>query len=288
LFGSGGARRRRVRDDWDWDEAQYQDDYDEPSGQFTRSDWGRDDRRDEGTADRPSRRTRLTLMDLATPLFAYASLLPRDAGGMHPAYGQFRQEVMAALNRIETESAEHGIEREDAVDAIYALCLFLDGQVTSSEWNGKAQWANELLHIVKLQDPEGGINFFRRLDGLGDRRRAVKEICLVCLSLGFEGQYADLEPDQRATKLAEIRQRVLRSMHPTPLDAMDVLFPEAYEIAEPLVDDVPPPPRWWIGASVTILVVSVIAYGALVWAAGGLGDEPAKQLKAISTETAGR
>jgi type VI secretion system protein ImpK len=285
LFGGGDDRRRRPRRDsgFDWDYAQDEpeDDYGEASsGQFTRESWdeapprGRD-------VERPRRRTRQSLMELCTPVFAYASILPRDAGGMHPTYQQFRQEVMTSLQKIETDAPDNGIDREDAQDAIYALCLFLDGEVASSEWTGKMQWANEPLNIVKLQDPEGGVNFFRKLDEMGERRRAVKEIFLVCLAMGFRGKYADLEPTQQAAKLGEIRQRILRTIHPTPLDSMDELFPEGYDPAEPLVDDVPPPPRWWIATSLSLVGVALVVYVILLWAAGGLGDGPAKKLEAV-------
>jgi len=280
LFGRADDRRlrRRSREDYDWDDAQDDEDDDRRSGgRYTRESWDEDTQ-----AQRPKRRQKQTLMDLCTPVLAYSSVLPRDAGGMHPTYAQFRQEVLTALQKIETEAPEHGIDREDAQDAIYALSLFLDEDVATSEWTGKLQWANEPLYAVKLQDPEGGINFFRKLDEMGDRRRAVKEVFLVCLAMGFRGKYAELEPTQQAAKLGEIRQRVLRSIHPTPIDSVDELFPEAYEPAQPLVDDVPPPPKWWITASFGVVFLAVVVYALLLWAAHNAPDEPAKKLKAVT------
>lgn len=285
LFGRADDRRRgrRSRDDYDWDYAQDDADEGDPrqrGGRYTRESW------DDDGSQRPARRQKHTLIDLCTPVLAYSSVLPRDSGGMHPTYSQFRQEVLNALQRIETEAPESGIEREDAQDAIYALSLFLDEDVATSEWTGKTQWANEPLYAVKLQDPEGGINFFRKLDEMGDRRRAVKEVFLVCLAMGFRGKYAELEPAQQAAKLGEIRQRVLRSIHPTPLDGVDELFPEAYEPAQPLVDDIPPPPKWWITASFSVVALAIIIYALLLWAAHGAPDEPAKRLKAVTVSEA--
>jgi len=282
LFGRADdpRRRRRSREDYDWDYAQddaADDGGRQRGGRYTRESWD-----DDGGAQRPARRQKQSLIDLCTPVLAYSSVLPREAGGMHPTYAQFRQEVLAALQKIETEAPESGIDREDAQDAIYALALFLDEDVATSEWTGKLQWANEPLYAVKLQDPEGGINFFRKLDEMGDRRRAVKEVFLVCLAMGFRGKYAELEPSQQAAKLGEIRQRVLRSIHETPLDNVEELFPEAYEPAQPLVDDVPPPPKWWITASFAVVAVAVIVYALLLWAANSAPDEPAKQLKNVT------
>jgi type VI secretion system protein ImpK len=281
LFGSKDDRRRgrRSREDYDWDYAQDEVEDDggrRGGGRYSRESWD-----DDSRTKRPARGQQ-TLIDLCTPVLAYSSVLPRDAGGMHPTYAQFRQEVLAALQKIETEAPESGIDREDAQDAIYALALFLDEDVATSEWTGKLQWANEPLYAVKLQDPEGGINFFRKLDEMGDRRRAVKEVFLVCLAMGFRGKYAELEPAQQAAKLGEIRQRVLRSIHPTPLDNVEELFPEAYEPAQPLMDDVPPPPKWWITASFGVVALAVIVYALLLWAAHNAPDEPAKRLKAVT------
>jgi type VI secretion system protein ImpK len=289
LFGRGDDRRSRrgSREDYDWDYAQDDPRDDEDGGRrggrYTRESWD-----DDSRGQRAARKQKQTLMDLCTPVLAYSSVLPRDAGGMHPTYAQFRQEVLASLQKIETEAPESGVDRDDAQDAIYALSLFLDEDINTSEWTGKMQWANEPLYAVKLQDPEGGINFFRKLDELGDRRKAVKEVFLVCLALGFRGKYAELEPSQQAAKLGEIRQRVLRSIHPTPLDNVEELFPEAYEPAEPLVDDVPPPPKWWITASFGVVALAVIVYVILLWAAHSAPEEAAKSLKDVTVSGSSR
>jgi type VI secretion system protein ImpK len=282
LFGRADdrGRGRRSRADYDWDHAQDDAEAEDGrgrGGRYTRESWD-----DDSRSQRPKRQQKRSLIDLCTPVLAYSSVLPRDAGGMHPTYAQFRQEVLAALQTIESEAPESGIDREDAQDAVYALALFLDEDVATSEWTGKLQWANEPLYAVKLQDPEGGINFFRKLDEMGDRRRAVKEIFLVCLAMGFRGKYAELEPSQQAVKLGEIRQRVLRSIHETPLDNVEELFPEAYEPAQPLMDDVPPPPKWWITASFGVVALAVIVYALLLWAANNAPDVPAKRLKTVT------
>lgn len=290
LFGGGGGDRRRRRarsqdEDFDWDYAQDEREYgdaDEPSGAFTGESWD-DERRERGRRPGRGRKPeRLTLMDLCNPVFAYAAMLPRDPGGMHPSYDQFREQVLTALQRVESEGPNHGIDREDAAEAVYACCLFLDEQVQDSEWTGKLQWSAEPLHIVKLGDPEGGINFFRRLDALGERHREVKEIFLVCLAMGYRGRYAELEPTEQVARIGEIRQKIVRSIYPRPVDSQEVLFPEAYEPPAPLEDDVPPPPRWWWGASLGAVAVSLLLWGILLWAALVAADEPAETLRGVS------
>ncbi len=302
LFSSGRAQhRRRVRqDEFDWAAADDQDDdrprrrggrVDDPEA-YDEEPAPRDDDYDEyGGAPRrrprpQGRSERATLMDLASPIFGYAASLPHDPGGVHPGYPQFRQEVMTALQRFQSEAQEHGIDRQDAEDAQFALAAFMDEQVGTSEWSGKTQWQSEPLNMTLLADPEAGVSFFRKLDAFGDRQRAVKEIYLVCLSMGFRGQYAELDPTQQAARLGEIRQKVLRSIHPEPLDSLDVLFPEAYEPAAPIEDEAPPPPKIWVTLSVVAVVVCI---GLWIWmyvAAGSLPDDATREMKRLAESSA--
>ncbi len=296
LFGGSGERsaRRRARGRdgrMDWGSAQDDeyDDYGEESGYHGDRGYGRDADYEED--DRPRRRAaapagrrreRLRLMDLCTPVFGYAALLPRDSGGIHPGYQQFRKEVLTALQRIESEAADHGIDREDAREAVYALALLMDEQVGESEWSGKLEWFNEPLGMSLLKDPEGGVNLFNRLDSLGERQREVKEIFLVCLSLGYRGKYIEMEPVQQAARIGEIRQRLIRSINPRPIDGRRVLFPEAYSPAFPLEDEAPPPPRWWLVASLGTVAAALGIYILLYWSAGGLPVEPAETIRRLA------
>jgi type VI secretion system protein ImpK len=268
LFGGGTGRRQPRRRGFDWEGVD-----DEPSaggpgeerGYYPEEDSRSTARREKPRSKRPRRKT---LMDLCAPVFGYAAILPADSDEPQPEYEQVRGKIVGALHAIESEATEHDIDPEDAKQAGYALCLFIDGQVAESEWKGKAQWASEPLHIMLQQDPEGGINFFRRLDGFGERERAVKEVFLVCLALGYRGKYAELDPAQQAAKIGELRQKLVREMHPQPLDKRRELFPEAYRPAEGIEDELTPPPRWWLVASLSLVALAVLLYFVLFWVAG--------------------
>lgn len=292
LFGpkraAGGRARRDERFDWgaaedeDYDEAESYDR--EGRREVEEEEYEAAPRRRPGPARRPQRRVRATLMDLCTPVFGFAAILPREAGGIHPGYQQFRQEIRNALQRVESEAPDHGIDREDAREACYALSLFLDEQVAESEWSGKAQWSAEPLSMVLLNDPEGGVNFFAHLERLGDRQRAVKKVYLVCLALGYRGKYAELDPSQQAARIGEIRQKLLRSIQDS-LDGQDVLFPEGYEPAVPMEGQAPPPPRWWLVASFGTVAVTLFLYLVLFWVAGTRPDPAKEKLRNLAHET---
>jgi len=282
--GRGTSRSRR--EGFDWSQADGEDGGEE-GARFDDDSYGEEaPRRSRRSSRKAPSRKRSTLMDLCTPVFGYVALLPQDATAPHPGYPQFRQEVLASIQRIENEAPEHGIELEDARQAAYALCFFLDGQVAGSEWNAKDQCATEPLGIVLQQDAEGGINFFKRLDELGDRHRAVKEVFLVCLALGFRGKYAELEPAQQAAQIGEIRQKLVRSIHPTPMEKLPELFPEGYTPADSIEDEVPPPPRWWLYASLGTVVVAVVVYVVLFLNAGKIADSKRRAVRELLDERA--
>lgn len=210
-------------------------------------------------ATRPPAGPRRDLMSFCQPLFGLAALLPREPGQSQPAYPQFRERVVAGLDAIENEAPRFGIEREDAQQATFALSLFLDEQVADSEWQSRSLWATEPLHLVRLGDPEGGINFFKRLEGLGDRQREVKDVFLTCLALGYRGRFAELEATQQAAQIGLIRQKLVREVLPQPVESRTQLFPEGYQQGTPVAGPSAGAPRWWLiagwGAAALFLVI---------------------------------
>ncbi len=273
--GAASAESRGGKFDWgaldDEDSVDEEPPYDAPARPASRRSRGR----------KSESKRRKNLMDLCTPVFGFASMLPREEGGGEPTYAQFRQEVVESLRRLEQEAEDNGIEREDASAAAYALALFIDEQVLSSAWTAKTNWAAEPLAILIHQDPEGGVNFYRRLDGLGDRQQAAKEVYLVCLALGFRGKFAEMEPAQQAAKIDEIKKGLLREINPSGMDRKEFLFGDAYRDAAPVEDEVPPPPKWWLWASLGIVGFALVVWVLLFWWAGVSPDPAEKVLRGL-------
>ncbi len=291
-LGFGGAAPRRRDRGMDWGDVEEDETpYDEEEDTREEAQPEDGERSHEGERRRPRRpreteRRKLTLMEICMPVYGYAAMLPRDPSGTHPDYDAFRKEILAAIQRIEGEAPEHGIEVEDAREASYALCLFLDEQVVDSEWQGKGRWASEPLHIVLHRDAEGGENFFRRMEELSNRQRAVREVFLVSLALGYRGKYADLDPAQQASRIGEIRQKILRTIHLTPLEKQTVLFPEAYRAATTVVDVAPPAPRWWLMASGATVASVLLLWLILFWVAGWLPRDASEKLRQVRPQPA--
>ncbi len=275
------AASRTERPRFDWGEAESSS----PDETEASANWVGDGAVPAPTARRRAAR-RSSLMELCMPVFAFTAMLPREgeSGGVQPSYETFREQILAALREVEARAGENRIEAEDAAEACYALSLFVDGQVLASEWIGKQQWAAEPLYLVLHQDPAGGVNFFRRLEALGERQKAVKEVYLVCLSLGYRGRYAELDPAEQASQVGALRQRVLREIHTRPLDQRRALFPEAYVETQPVTDQVPPPPRWWLYSSLGVVGLVALVWLALFWVAGRSSLEAEDVVKRLAAQ----
>jgi len=287
MFGGRGKRSRGDRDEarFDWDaadeEGPYEDEEEEAYEERPRRRRGRPPGRAERKKPEPARRS---LLELCTPVFGYAAVLPQEPEGEHPSYQQFRQQVVGALHNIENDAPSHGIEAEDARQACYALSLFMDTYVANSAWNAKGDWAGEPLGIMLQQDPEGGVNFFRRLEAFRDDQKEIREVFLVCLALGFRGKFAEMELNQQATQIAEEKLRLLRQTHPVPLEKQAKLFPAAYRPAQSIQDEIPPPPRWWLITSISVVAVCVLVWALFFWIAGRTSAGPTRLLEERTPE----
>lgn len=248
---------------------------------------GLDDRiRRERSSQVPAAPEVVTLLDLCVPVFGYAALLPTESTGVQPGYQPFRKQVLESLQCIEQEAPAHGIDVQDARDATYALSVLLDSQVADSQWLGRSEWAREPMGRTFHHDPEAGVNFFKKIENFTERQADLKAVYLVCLALGYEGQYAQLQLEERAPQLGEIRRRILRSIHPAPMDRFKRLFPEAYVEAEPIVQTVPAAPGWWWAVSIGTVVLLVLFFLLFSWIAGELPEKPLETMQKVSAWSA--
>jgi type VI secretion system protein ImpK len=148
------------------------------------------------------------------------------------------------------------------------------------------RWAAEPLHIVLHEDPEGGINFFKRMEGLADRQAEVREVYLACLAFGYRGKYAEFETTQQASQLGAVRQRLVREILREPLDKLPQLFPGGYRPAQPPAATGSGTPRWWLFAGIGVAVLSLVLWIVLFVLAGRAPRAAEEAIKPLASTTA--
>ena len=141
-----------------------------------------------------------------------------------PPPDDLQRRIGEMLDRMSRRCRELGIAEEDAVDAKYALCAYIDEQVLASPWPGRNFWVNRPLQLLYFNENTAGEGFFTRLEALrrNPARANVLAIYYACIQLGFVGKYAV----QRGEGLAQLAEAVSLELG-KDLPPPDVLAPHA-------------------------------------------------------------
>ncbi len=109
-----------------------------------------------------------------------------------PSPDVLQRRISTLFDQMLQKTREAGIPDEDANEARYAIAAFTDEQIFRSAWPGRAQWLGQPLQLLYFNENTAGENFFRHMAYLQTQphRLHVLQIFYLCLSLGFQGQYA--------------------------------------------------------------------------------------------------
>ncbi|MFC1661559.1 DotU family type IV/VI secretion system protein [Gemmatimonadota bacterium] len=116
--------------------------------------------------------------------------------------GAFRESVKQWLATGAREGEEVGYPEESIVLAGYAVIAFLDESVLNSSDPMFSEWHRKPLQEETFGEFLGGERFFRNLDDLlrqpdSEDLADLLEVYLLCLTLGFQGQYGAMGPGGR-------------------------------------------------------------------------------------------
>ncbi|MFV2056139.1 MAG: DotU family type IV/VI secretion system protein [Thiohalomonadales bacterium] len=90
--------------------------------------------------------------------------------------------------------------------ARFAVCAWVDEHLMSIDWRYKGEWKNYLLQSKYYGTSNAGVEFYERLSKLGLSRNVVREVYLLCMSIGFRGKYARYED---FTKVISLRDEAI-------------------------------------------------------------------------------
>ena len=114
----------------------------------------------------------------------------------------FRESVKGWLAGAARKSKARGYSEDAIVKAGYAVIAFLDESVLNSSDPMFSEWHRKPLQEEIFGEFLGGERFFRNMEELqreadSDELADVLEVYLLCLALGFQGQYAAMGPAGR-------------------------------------------------------------------------------------------
>lgn len=170
-----------------------------------------------------------TLGRIAGDLFA-TGLAFRDAPeGARPPPSKLRQQLLGQLEELRRDPDARGVASVELEEALFALAAWADETILRTSWSGRDEWQREPLQLQLYRTNRAGDEFYEHLARLRPDQTDAREVYLLCLALGFEGQYAGHEGDRRALMTREYEH--LRAAG----RAVDVagavpLAPPAYEL----------------------------------------------------------
>jgi type VI secretion system protein ImpK len=190
----------------------------------------------------------MALIDCFLPPLAFAAMLGSEPNLADTPYETARTDMDRLLDQA-LEKAR--LERPDqAEDAFFAVCAFVDEAVLDSPWPGRGAWMGRKLQQVRLLTANAGVEFYEHLERLcaeaarggapeahPDEERArlrdqglreVIEVYAACLTLGFTGRYAD----DRA-RIDQLTDATLQHLATIDGSQQDKVFPQVYDAALP-------------------------------------------------------
>lgn len=209
-----------------------------------------------------------SLARLAGDFIANVQLLGQAPAETMPAPAAIRTQLLNLLEPVSKGGAAEGAAPGEVEEVRFALVVWADETLLRREWPGRNEWQQQTLQLELYRTARGGNEFFEHLAQLRPEQNSAREVYLLAMLLGFEGQYAGASAERRA--LIQHQFETLRSgglardaLHETPIT------PDAYE----LDINLPSMAGWgvlgWLGAAAAGLVaIYVLFWGVLFLIAG--------------------
>lgn len=134
------------------------------------------------------------LLNAAMPLLAVASKLKTLT--ITPDLDQLFENLCHEIKAFENKLQNHNYHLHAILAARYALCAFIDEVILNSTWGNHGDWRSHNLLNAFQREAWGGERFFLILERSCEEPKLhidLLELMYLCLSLGFEGKYRNLE-----------------------------------------------------------------------------------------------
>ncbi|MCC5975171.1 MAG: type IVB secretion system protein IcmH/DotU [Rubellimicrobium sp.] len=185
--------------------------------------------------------------------------------------------VTREIAQYEQIAVDRGADPQEAQVAKFALCATADDIVQNLPGGNRSAWIQYSMVARFFQRRDSGVVFFQEaekaMQAPGQRYRLL-ELMLVCLSLGFEGQYRTLP--NGSIELARIRSAIyetLRRVNPRPPEDISVMWEAVPMRGRRRFGGVP----IWVAASLGALL-TVGTYAALSTLLAGDSNQVARDL----------
>ena len=220
-----------------------------------------------------------TLSDLCSNLLVLIAQLQKANDLGDPE--NLRRRFLRLFTELDREGRELNIDSEDVNDVKFALAVFVDEVILSSQWHGKDAWQlNKTLAVEYFNSFNAGQEFYDKLDAIKAKahtRIEVLEVYYLCLSLGFKGQYSLYGAEKMKFLLDEVYEDI---RHSQKHEAEDLSPHWQRPRTDEFVGNIDNIPVWAIvlGGACLAILLFLILQASLVSSSSKVIDEFAKLL----------
>lgn len=172
------------------------------------------------------------------------------------------EQLQNLLDRFARSPEAAEVSPDELAAARFALVAWLDEVILRSSWPGRDEWAGQPLQLRLFRTNRAGNEFYEHLARLRPEWLGAREVFLLVLSLGFEGQYHDQPAERRAVLLQQLDTlRAARAV--TDLERERHVTPPAYAVEI----DLPSRGGGFILRALIGLAAALVVAWVLGWAA---------------------
>lgn len=196
----------------------------------------------------------MNLFDLTHDWFACIRLVAREGKNFQVTAAEMKNRLISMMDEMENNSAMDADLRRSFEEVRYALIVFADEVLNTSDWSEAGSWAGDRIEMHYYQTMVGGEKFYADLDEARKSRVEpdILGVFYLCIALGFKGIYFS-----NADQLRSIQMELCNSIPQRLNSRMEDLFPEAYSIE---TRDYTPRPGASVGKAIFIAAVVTVVF----------------------------
>ncbi len=176
----------------------------------------------------------MRLVDFYIDPILKINALKDQAQTLSENWQDIKDEFSLLLINCQTQAVQAGFSHDISSEALFPIVAYIDELILTSTWKERVLWQKNSLQREFFSTTNSGYEFYERLNKLnrqGDDR-SVREIYLLCLSLGYKGRY--YSPQDRP-KIEETRGFNLDLLLPNDSNKVfekSTLFCDAYQVQD--------------------------------------------------------
>jgi type VI secretion system protein ImpK len=171
----------------------------------------------------------MLLSSLFVPTMAYVQsveqLVNPDAQVVH-------EQIQSLIIDARAQALIDELPPERFREALFPVVAWCDERLGNlPAWKANHDWRLLMLQKKLFSTSLAGVLFFDRLEAVTQTDNELRELFVLCLSMGFMGRYSQRPNDPALVQLRLDQYKMIRPNNDfTSLSSVDHLFPEAYRV----------------------------------------------------------